>query len=932
MVDCVGYVDGIPPSSTDGEEVVWYENQKVLVTARIENPNPSSIYLVLYKNAEQSQREVTVASFTQEASSEFILDRQIKVTNKKLKIVFELVEQTPTTRVTLLRTPGIFVLTERSYFANKKTKTSNPTTSNHSNGTTTTKTHQSIVSTPAKKYSPGAVPYTIPAHLLGSGQPKESTPSPQTGNSSSPTQSPSMDSMTYGSQFIQQQANLQYIPQPQPQQPITYTNPSSPSSTSSTPSSSGKLGGLLNLSPEKADELFKICSLIFYHDIANTMPETAWIKPNIGVEGTQVSIGFNFNNNQSGAQECMGNIQIFFESGSNLPIEIIEPTGLQLSLDFGFVTFSIPRYNGGELIRRVKLYNKKKMQHFYGEVNFQYIPPYLVQQIYANRDINNGNSGNFNGEFFNSFDNGSGAGSTGSSGSATGNGGNTGSNLDFSAFFNNYPLHMAFAEGNLESAISIINQKGLGCIMERVEGQLCLDLSVKYQRHEFNQKIVAFLKRAIKTELENAGFPFEQSSTKAEQTSLVSALDSLNLNEKEIPYCPFFEYEGKQLVEWMKETNSIPEKTINTISKKKLSGKNILDMGKAQLVELGLTSGQALRLINLARKECTKQNIQQTHFSKDMLKPVDLLELERLTEGAKSNLQNCLDKIRRLKAPIPLEYHETLALDLISKDRFIAKYFKKTFEKKTTMKTQQQMVSQDSTFLKIKVALYDTSLTQGDKTDSPSEICVGIIVGPYFIEWRNDFAVVRSENILENVVAFDITIVYTIEKVFSVVENIAKACCEWNSTRLFDKKSCNSIHFVSSLIDILGLKDEYIEVFGDSLTSSYLKNMLQKGDNGFKISLKDSLENLFTNNKKDLVFKTMKELHQFYETVNTNSPTYFESMQGKCDLKLLNLFENSLFSKMPQRKQQTTSEKKIFEFKPLQIQPGIDYNLNKLTL
>ncbi|EFC42399.1 hypothetical protein NAEGRDRAFT_80454 [Naegleria gruberi] len=976
--DCVGFVDAHPPSpSVDSEEITWYENQKVLINAIVENPNPNMRYMILYKNAEQSQKEVVVATFSPqscECVAEFVLDRQIKVANKKLKIVFELVQESLTNspnslnssstttsststqqmmRSILLRTTGIYVLTERSYFANKKTqkKVQSAATMQDVPTTTTNIVHnQSTANSPSSfKKSNLATPYVIPQHCY------QSSPS----NSMSPTNSASSNeymqdniSPSYNNnQYYQQQPQYHQQPQQQMQQ-SHYGYPSSPSSGGSISNAipQNKLASMFNLSPEKAEELFKICSLIFYHDIANTMPETVWIRPSMGIENTLVQVGFNYNNLPK-PEDCVGNIQVFFDSGCEKPLDILEPFNIELRNDFGFISFLIPKYNGGDLSRRVKLYHKRRMQHFSGEVGFTYVPPSVVQQIVLDTQGSGGGHG-YGNDFFNNFDgsyggdgNNGGGSSSGGSSNGDGNQGhyNSISDTDFE-FFANFPLHLAFARGDFESACNVINERGLPCILESVEGKLCLDLSVKYNRRGFNERIVSYLKRLIKKELEGMGFPFD------DETDLAQAFSSLNIKkpqpskvqETSIPECAFLNYDNKELTRWMRDV-FISDRIISLLSKKKLTGRKLFEYGKNKLIQMGLSSGSALRIINAAKQECERQHVQETHFinKESTMKLVEESELEKLTEGAKSNLSNVIEKLKRLKAPIASQYFETIGLDLIMKDRFIAKFFKKTLSKKTTMKTQQQMVSQDSTFVKVKVAIYDSSLTQKDSSlEMPTDISVAVIVGPYFIEWRNDFAMVRSEDLLDSAVTFDIATVYGIDTVYSTVEKLAKMCCEWNSTRLFDAKTCNSQHFVSSLIDVLELKKEYTEFFGESLTKSCLKS-LSKGENGFKVSLKSSLQSLFTTNtsssKKDVIFKSLKDLHQFYETVKNGNPEYFETQEGKCDLKLFNLFENSLIrskKSLPPQQVGTSASaiKKLFELNPPKLQQGIDYNINKLTL
>ncbi|KAL9643326.1 hypothetical protein ABK040_014781 [Willaertia magna] len=190
-----------------------------------------------------------------------------------------------------------------------------------------------------------------------------------------------------------------------------------------------------------------------------------------------------------------------------------------------------------------------------------------------------------------------------------------------------------------------------------------------------------------------------------------------------------------------------------------------------------------------------------------------------------------------------------------------------------------------------------------------------LIIGPWYIEWGDSsIAVVRAKSSAKAVFAVDVCKITTLEQVAKTIDKIASICAHWNAHKMYDNKTCNCQHFVMSVLDYLGIRNDLeknlrgpLRVYMDRLKNDGVCDMRYHLDPTIKELIlnsdcSDQLKKMVSG--KSIVFTTHKLLDEFVLTVQKHKPLYFDST-GKLEYMLLKSFDRAFWLRAQSSKEQS---------------------------
>ena len=275
----------------------------------------------------------------------------------------------------------------------------------------------------------------------------------------------------------------------------------------------------------------------------------------------------------------------------------------------------------------------------------------------------------------------------------------------------------------------------------------------------------------------------------------------------------------------------------------------------------------------------------------------------------------CLTKLDNLKAQYDTNIISTICQNLTFPERFRYKYLN---PQRLPIYANQR--AKDQPFMKVKMVV--TEMGDGAahrfvrrfgslfKHSTIQQMEYGmfhtaLIIGPWYLEWGDSsIAVVRSKSSSKAVFAVDVAKVMGLENVAKSIDKIASICAHWNAHKTYDNKACNCQHFVSAVLEYLGLRAEFEKNIKGPLRV-YMDRLKNDGVCDMRYHLEPTIQDAIINSDcseelkkfvagKSVTFKTHKMLDEFVHTIQKCKPLYFDA-NGKYDYMLLKSFDRAFW-------------------------------------
>ncbi|KAL9652254.1 hypothetical protein ABK040_011914 [Willaertia magna] len=309
-------------------------------------------------------------------------------------------------------------------------------------------------------------------------------------------------------------------------------------------------------------------------------------------------------------------------------------------------------------------------------------------------------------------------------------------------------------------------------------------------------------------------------------------------------------------------------------------------------------------------------------------------KIDKLSPSQKKNYDYCLQKLDHLKSQFDSDIISSICQNLIFSERFLYKYLN---PQRLPIYTNNGM--RKVPFMKIKLVVTEMSsgvahrllrrLGSKVKHSTIKRMEFGmfhtaLICGPWYLEWCCDsLAIVRKKSSSKAIFVADVTEVRGEENVRNTIEKLAMVCSYWNAHKMYDNKTCNCQHFCMSVLDFLGLTNEYEKSIKGPM-KTYIDRLKNNGICDMKYylepTLKDTimhsdcseeLKKFVSQSSKKVVFTSHKILDEFVHVIQHHKPLYFEA-NGNYDYLLLKGFDRAFWLRS-----QSSSKTKDNDVQPL---------------
>ncbi|KAL9655395.1 hypothetical protein ABK040_011236 [Willaertia magna] len=304
-----------------------------------------------------------------------------------------------------------------------------------------------------------------------------------------------------------------------------------------------------------------------------------------------------------------------------------------------------------------------------------------------------------------------------------------------------------------------------------------------------------------------------------------------------------------------------------------------------------------------------------------------------LTTIEKESYRYCLQKIDKLKEPVPDTIKKRLCQDLVIPQRFKFKYLNPNSipEELRLLNFNKNKNKKDSEFIKIKLIITELgdgfahrtmrrlgSLVkhQEIKNSEYGLFHSSLIIGFVQLEWTdNSICVCRKDKSSSKAVfAVDVATIKGQENVNDVFDKLSEFCCYWNGHRIYNQKDANCQHFVVDLLKCIGVYNHFKKKIENTLLGNYLNKLKEYGTCDMTFPLNDQIKTLLLNanekqeihlsnelktilktNQKEIQFLSHEMLDEFYRRILTCNPTYFESLDAKREEELLKAYDRAFW-------------------------------------
>ncbi|KAL9653063.1 hypothetical protein ABK040_006283 [Willaertia magna] len=177
-----------------------------------------------------------------------------------------------------------------------------------------------------------------------------------------------------------------------------------------------------------------------------------------------------------------------------------------------------------------------------------------------------------------------------------------------------------------------------------------------------------------------------------------------------------------------------------------------------------------------------------------------------------------------------------------------------------------------------------------------------LLIGQWRIDWYNSSIVsIRSNEsqifAKNSIAAMDLGNLRSVQEIENAFNQISKIACEYNATKVYDRKKCNCHHFVKDIMKALNLQipekgpfKQYFKALKKGETRRLYKySATLKGLVKTKVGFQDKYQQYYKTD--EIEFTERKQVDDFAWWLN--SLDYFNTEDGKLDFPLLKGFDRS---------------------------------------
>ncbi|KAF0979621.1 hypothetical protein FDP41_001289 [Naegleria fowleri] len=278
----------------------------------------------------------------------------------------------------------------------------------------------------------------------------------------------------------------------------------------------------------------------------------------------------------------------------------------------------------------------------------------------------------------------------------------------------------------------------------------------------------------------------------------------------------------------------------------------------------------------------------------------------KLTDEEKKYVAFCIEKLKKVEG-VDSKKIQTIAQNCVLHDRFKYKFFNPATEMDQDIGFGGMGATNKRTKTGLRIKFVLTELDQsshmrllrriGHTLNFTGDSQFGmfhtaLIVGNWYVEWNdNSLAIVRKNSSSKAVFAFDLVIITKEADIHHCLDVIAKECCRWNGSVMYENRKANCQHFTQAVLEKIGID---FESKLKGAAKNYIERLKKYGVCDMTIDLTDKLKPLFKN-VQSVTFKTHAELDMFYNTIKDALPSYFDVDEGKSDEILLKSFDRAFW-------------------------------------
>ena len=179
----------------------------------------------------------------------------------------------------------------------------------------------------------------------------------------------------------------------------------------------------------------------------------------------------------------------------------------------------------------------------------------------------------------------------------------------------------------------------------------------------------------------------------------------------------------------------------------------------------------------------------------------------KLSYDEKKYLAFCVDKLKKVEG-VDMKKIQTIAQNCVLSDRFKYKFFNPATEMEVLGLGANANNRHTKPGLRIKFVLTELDQSShmrlirriGHTLNFTGDSQFGmfhtaLIVGNWYVEWNdNSLAIVRKNSSSKAIFAFDLAILTKDVDIRHCLDVIAKECCKWNGTMIYENKKANCQH------------------------------------------------------------------------------------------------------------------------------------------